>query len=159
MNFILKTMDGNRFKITQEEYLASLKGDGLLVFKSCGVTINKSRIESIFPETLADEIEDRKTQLTGVLHDGTRVKRHFGEWVDCNMVPDDRGSYVPVKLDPVYYPEIASDSVLTEKEFEKIKMLPVEERKAIVSKSNRTKALELAPLKSLLEAKYDRSHD
>lgn len=151
MNFVLKTMDGNRFKITQEEYLASLKGDGLLVFKSCGVTINKSRIESIFPETLADEIEDKKSQITGVLHDGTRVKRHFGEWVDYSTVPDDRGHYVPVRLDPVYYPEIATDNVMTEKEFEMVKGLPVEERKALVSKGFREKSLGFTPMNALLE--------
>ena len=127
--FILKTMDGNKFKITEKEYQATIVGDGLLVFSSCGITINKSRIESIYPENMADQIQEKKEQKTGRLHDGTRVRRHFGEWVDAEFTAvDDRGNTVPVRIDPVYYPEVSRDCVATEEEYEKIKSLPTAEK-------------------------------
>jgi hypothetical protein len=135
--FILKTMDGNQYKITEEEYKKAIVGDGLLVFQSCGVTINKSRIESIFPESMADEVETKKALQTGRLHDGTCVRRHFGEWVDAdNMAVDEKGNYAPVKLDKAYYPEIALDKVFTEKEFVAVKHLPPEERLKLLTQGD-----------------------
>lgn len=125
MRYIVKTMGGEKIFITEAEYKTILATpNGFIAFPSCGVTINTSRIESVYPESLADEITERKEQKTGVLHDGTRVRRYFGEWVDADsFVPDDKGNYQPVRLDPNYYPEVARDCVPTEKEFEEMRML------------------------------------
>lgn len=126
-------MDGDQFTISEIEYQSVLQAKGLIFIKSLGVTINTSRIESIYPVSMADTLQDRKQQQTGVLHDGTKVKRHFGEWVDMfTQVPDDNGNYRPVKLDPTYYPEIARDCVPTEQEFEKLRELPTDQRLAII---------------------------
>ena len=121
-------MDGNHYTITDDEYQKAIIGDGLLVFRSCGITINKSRIESIYPESMADQVEDKKLQQTGRLHDGTLVKRHFGEWVDAySAITDDDGKSQPVRLDRNYYPEVAMDAVMTDNEYAKVKHLPREE--------------------------------
>lgn len=133
MNYILKTMGGEKIIITEAEYKTVLsKPQGFIAFPSCGITVNASRIESIYPESNANEIEDRKTQMAGVLHDGTLVHRHFGQWVDAtNQVPDDKGNFAPIRIDPDYYPEVARDCVPTLEEFEKkYSMLPVTERLA-----------------------------
>lgn len=115
-------MNGDIFEITEKEYKQIGQSQGLVYIKSCDSTINVSSIVSIFPKSKADEIEKRKEQQTGVLYDGTRVKRYFGQWVDnFNQVPDDKNNYHPVKIDPNYYPEIAMDIVATEKEFKQIK--------------------------------------
>jgi len=119
MSYILKTMDGGKFTITDGEAKKLVNAKGMVMIKSCGSIINTASISTIFPESQADEIEDKKNQQTGVLHDGTLVKRHFGKWVDANnQVPDDKGNYQPLNLDSNYYPEIARDCVPTEKEFE-----------------------------------------
>ena len=53
-----------------------------------------------------------KKEITeGRLHDGTRVIKRFGEWVDKHN-PD-------VKLDYSYYPELANDTVQSEEEYSK----------------------------------------
>ena len=153
MDFILKTMDGNKYKITEDEYKKAIIGDGLLVFKSCGVTINKSRIESIFPEAMADDVEKKNAQQTGRLHDGTRVIRHFGEWVDADsMAIDNKGNCVHVRLDRAYYPEVASDKVFTEEEYEQAKALPIEERRLMLAdgKTHRQKSKELTSISKLM---------
>lgn len=130
MRYIVKTMGGEKIFITEAEYKTILATpSGFIAFPSCGVTINASRIESVYPESIVDEITERKEQKTGVLHDGTRVRRHFGEWVDADLsVPDDKGNYQPVKLDPNYYPEVARDCVPSEKEFEEMRMLAPADR-------------------------------
>jgi len=53
----------------------------------------------------------KKSKMTeGRLHDGSRVVKKFGQWVDA-INPG-------VKIDPHYYPEIASDDVLSEEEWQ-----------------------------------------
>jgi hypothetical protein len=48
---------------------------------------------------------------SGRLHDGTKVIKKFGQWVDAQN-PE-------LRFDLVYYPELAKeDGVLTEEEFE-----------------------------------------
>lgn len=134
MQFIVKTMSGDKIKITEDEYKMLLNSSGLVAFPSCGVTVNTSRIESVYAENHPDVIEDNQNQMYGRLHDGTRVRRHFGVWVDAdNQTVDDKGNYVPIRIDPNYYPEVASDSVFTEAEYEKIKHLPREEKLKLVS--------------------------
>jgi|TARA_R100001530_G_scaffold2201_3_gene3676 hypothetical protein len=138
MNYILKTMNGDRFTITEEEHKNIIVSNKDIISFSNGITIRRNVIATIFPKSQADEIEDKKNQQTGVLHDGTQVRKHFGQWVDANnQVPDDKGNYVPVKLDPNYYPEITRDCVFLEKEYNEIKDLPNEEKaKILLNKSN-----------------------
>ena len=128
-------MSGETYKINQSEYQIIIKADKGIFLPRLKVFINKSSISTAYPEHLAGEIEERKTQQTGILHDGTPVRRHFGQWVDAtNQTPDDKGNYSPVILDPYYYPEIVLDLVPTEKEFVGIKHLPTNERlKLIIS--------------------------
>ncbi len=125
-------MNGDRHKITEEQLKNLVLGDGLCVLKS-GEGIQKSRVENFFPDSMQAEIETKRDMQTGRLHDGTRVKRHFGQWVTENMAVDDNGKYVPVRIDPHYYPEVVQDKVFSEEEFEKIKHLPTAERLQLVS--------------------------
>ncbi len=120
-------MNGDRHKLTEDQLKKLVLGDGMCVLKT-GEGIQKSRVENFFPETMQNQIEEKKEMQTGRLHDGTRAKRHFGQWVTENMAVDDKGNYVPVRIDPHYYPEVARDCVVSETEFEKLKELPVAER-------------------------------
>ena len=43
-------------------------------------------------------------------------------------MPDDKGNYTPIRIDPSYYPEVALDCVPTEAEYAEIKHLPKEEK-------------------------------
>ena len=122
MTMILKTMDGNRFEITDQEYQnLNATSSQLAHFPSINTVINKNRIESIYPKSTADDVEARKVQQTGVLHDGTKVIRRFGEWVVAGETAiDDIGNYVPIKLNKDYSPEVARDCVATEAEYKKV---------------------------------------
>ena len=133
MNYILQiTNDDKKIRITKEEaeIIAKAPDDKSITISRLGVVVQK-RMVMIYPEQR--EFDDKTKQINGVLSDGTMVKKYFGQWVDANSVaPDDSGNYHPVRLDPVYYPEIALDKVLTTDEYEKIKHLPLEERKKII---------------------------
>lgn len=123
MKFILQFTTGEKFKITKEEaeLIAGASDNQSITIKRLGMVVQK-RMAQIYPIEHPDVIDDRKRQLTGILHDGTKVRRHFGEWVCAdNLVPDDTGDYVPVKLDRQYYPEVALDNVATEQEFKQIR--------------------------------------
>lgn len=102
---------GFSIEITEREYKGMEGKEGLLFFPSCNTTINTSSIAIIRPKDL--KIDD-KGQTTGRLHDGTRVKKLFGHWVDAEMVDHDGK---PIKLDPHYYPEVVRDEVMTEDEW------------------------------------------
>ena len=133
MNYKIIMMSGEKYSVNKSEYQAIMKADKGIFVPRLEVYINKSSISTAYPLEKADEIEDRKMQMTGVLHDGTKVKRHFGVWVDMqDSIPDDEGKYQPIKIDPEYYPEVAKDCVATEQEFEKVRSLPLEERKSII---------------------------
>ena len=122
MNYILQLTTGEKFIINQQEAetIIKTKDDGSIAIKRIGVFIQK-RMCLIYPEHSADRLEERRKQQTGILHDGTNVRRHFGQWiVDSGLVPDDNGDYQPVRLDRQYYPEVALDAVATEEEFMKI---------------------------------------
>ena len=119
--FILKTIGGDKIKITEEEHKNILMAKTDVITLSSGITIRKNMIAIIFPESRADEIETRKKQQTGILHDGTRVVRHFGRWVLAgDIVPDDNGNYQHIEIDQNYYPGVATDCVATEKEYEQV---------------------------------------
>lgn len=150
--FILATSVG-KFRITDEEAkdLAKVKG-GEVFIRSIGASVNLAYKAALYPENHPDVIEERKNQQTGRLYDGSRVKRHFGTWVDAdNTTVDDKGNYVPIRIDPNYYPEVATDSVFTEEEYEKIKHLPTQEKlKLVVGERGQRKTSELTSIGTLL---------
>lgn len=77
------------------------------------------------------ELEDKKNQKEGTLHDGTQVIRHFGSWyLDGDF--DEKGNPWR-RIDQEYYPEIQRDCVSTRKEFQlKYKALPRKERLKLI---------------------------
>ena len=127
MNYKIVMMSGETYLVNKSEYIAIMKADKGIFVPRINVFINKSSISTAYPEGMV--VVDRKEMTTGVLHDGTRVKRHFGQWVDAdNTAVDDKGNYSPVRISTEYYPEVAKDCVMTEAEFLEVKHLPKEER-------------------------------
>lgn len=117
---ILKTMDGVVIPVGEGEAeqiakaIHNAKQSHILVR---GALIPRSSI-ALYPDEFWGE---RAKQ--GRLHDGSRVVREFGRWVDA------RDSKVAISLE--YYPELAKDEVMTEAEWQKHKldsMAPGEER-------------------------------
>ncbi len=108
--YIVKMMSKDKIDITEEEYqkIIASKASGLIFIERLKGSINLNSVESILPEEL---ITGEMTE--GYLHDGTRVVKQFGIWVDASN-PD-------VKLDRSYYPELAEDRIFSKKEMEKIK--------------------------------------
>jgi len=109
----IKMSTGDKFTITEKEAFDLLKGDskGQVGIMSLRGSLNMSHVVYILPE---DKI-DRSKMTSGILHDGTRVIKRFGEWKDANN-PE-------VKLDYNYYPELGTDEVLTEDEYQNKKLL------------------------------------
>jgi len=136
-------MGGEKFKITQDEFKQIGNSKGAVYIKSADSWINMSTVATIYPEKNQNDILDRKQLTTGILHDGTRVIRHFGSWVDASQeVPDDNGNYKKIQLDPEYYPEVALDKVFTEKEYQEIKQLGTEEKlQLLIGNDSRAKRL------------------
>ncbi len=123
--YIVKLINGDSTRITEEEYQKLAGKTGLVFVPSTGETINLASVSHILPE---DSDDSRERQKRGVLHDGTRVIKQFGEWVDADSPTDERGLRI-VRLDPKYYPETARDCVPTPEEFEReYKALPPSER-------------------------------
>jgi hypothetical protein len=122
MNYVLQLTTGEKFRINkiEAESIIGVKSDGSIAIKRLGIMIPK-RMCIIYPEHSADRIEEKKKQQTGILHDGTLVKRHFGQWVLNDLVPDENGNYQPIKIDPTYYPEVYADAVASEDEWKQIK--------------------------------------
>lgn len=126
MNFIVKLINGDRHVLTPDEYAALLK-TGNVACKNTGAFVNLKSVSDAFSEDVAESVEGKPRQLHGVLHDGTRVVKQFGEWFDAVSL-DERGKYC-VRLDPGYYPEVARDCVPTPEEFERdYRALPTSER-------------------------------
>lgn len=133
----IKMMGGETFVVTVEEYQAIIKSTAPVFLSRLEVYLNKNSISTAYPENIADKTEDRKNRQQGVLHDGTRVRRHFGQWVDgSSSVPSmkETGDYIPVIIDPTYYPEVARDCVPSPEEYAAIAHLPTAERKALILK-------------------------
>lgn len=121
-NFILKFTTGGQIEITEKEYKTIFNADdnASIGIERLGIMVQK-RMVQIFPKNIVNQIEDRKNQQIGILHDGEKVKKHFGQWVsDSGEMPDDKGNYSPIKLDTQYYPEIALDNVATPQEWQRI---------------------------------------
>ncbi len=110
---IIKMMSGDLIAITEKEYqsLAKLKS-GLVFIPSLDEMLNVSSIERVMTEE-----GYKKIATHGILHDGTKVIKRFGEWVSAKA-PE-------VKLDRNFYPEITKDTVeaVLPEEFQEVKML------------------------------------
>lgn len=103
MNYIIKTVDGATIPISEKQYReildAEASGNARIFIKGAAIRINTV---NIYPEDFLEQTE-------GVLHDGTKVIKKFGEWRDAK---DSN-----VRLDPVYYPEVAKDEVMTPNQY------------------------------------------
>lgn len=103
-------MDKATFVLSDSETRGVLdaikRGDKYITIQ--GAFILTSSVSGIYPEEALDKNE------TGRLHDGTKVIKKFGQWVDART-PD-------VRLDPSYYPEVATDGVLSELEWKRGKL-------------------------------------
>ncbi len=108
--------------ITEEEknMIALIPNDQSIAISRLDLIVQK-RFCNIMPANNPDMIKDREKQQTGRLHDGTRVKKHFNIFVlDGHDVPDDKGVYSPVNLNPEVYPEARIGVVATEEEWQEI---------------------------------------
>ena len=108
MKYQITMSGGDKYFIPEEEAkkIAGIEAKGLTFVPSIKGFINLSFVQSVIPE---DRI-DRSKQTKGILHDGTKVIKKFGNWVDANN-PE-------VHLLGEYYPEIVTDNVMTEEEYE-----------------------------------------
>lgn len=104
----LKMMSGDIVKITDQEALNIQGKSGLVFVPSIKGLINLNSVESVLPIGVLKNINE------GYLHDGTKVIKKFGVWIDANN-PE-------IKLDYKFYPELAKDEVLSENPKEKIKI-------------------------------------
>jgi len=106
MNYIVTMMDGSKVAITEQEYKNMAGKTGLVHAPSCDTIINLSSVVII---RRSDDPLQIKSQKNGRLHDGTRVIKKFGQWID---------EYSGVSIDSTYYPEVAEDTVMSEEEWE-----------------------------------------
>lgn len=151
MNFIVKMMDDSKVEITEEEFLKLKEKEGLVWIPSIKQAINTKSISQIL---LKDDYErgiNREDQREGMLHDGTKVIKYFGQWCIAGEI-DDTGK--PTKIiDPQYYPEVAKDCVPTSSEYyTKYAHLSLPQRKALIGGQGREKS-EFKPLNGLLAEK------
>jgi len=135
-NYLIKFFDKTTLEITEEDYKNLIGKDGLVFLKSVGQSFNTSNIARIVPVSQADQLEDKRNQNEGVLHDGTVVIRHFGSWyMDGEFDADGKPTR---RIDSTYYPEVARDCVVSKKEFEtKYKALPRPERLKLMCEGTR----------------------
>ena len=116
MNYIVKMINGDRHVLNHAQY-TELQEQGE-VFTKNGVNIVKRSMSNAYPESEQEAVEGKEKQKLGILHDGSRVMRQFGEWVPVDGERDERG-LIRTRLDPQYYPEAAKDLVPTPEEFER----------------------------------------
>lgn len=138
-NFIIELFGGSKIEITFEEYQSLIGSSGLVFLKSCSQTINTSAIKRICPKKVhdIDQMMMRKEkQKEGILHDGTQVFRHFGQWYKINGDYDEKGNPT-TRFDPELYPEVGHDCVPTKEEFYcYYAHLPQQERLPLILKRN-----------------------
>ena len=89
--YILKLMDGGKYKITKEEAQSLVGKSGLVIIKSLKGMINIASISSILPEEIAEQ--NRKQTK-----DRQWCIKKFGEWY--------LESDPTIKVDLNYYPEL-----------------------------------------------------
>ena len=100
-------MTGDSFEITKEEAKNIQGKSGLVYVPSIDGMINISSISCVLPKELVKKD-------SGYLHDGTKVVKKFGQWVDAGN-PN-------VRLSTSFYPELARDEVLDENPKDKKKL-------------------------------------
>lgn len=133
--YILKTFDKVEFKVTDEEALKI--AEALNAGKQKAITLQGnivllSSISGIIKEEKMLEHEGEKDHKVGVLHDGTRVVKQFGEWFCMGGERDEDGHYA-VRPDIDYYPEVRMDCVPSVITYEtKFASLPLDERKTLM---------------------------
>lgn len=102
----LRTYDKAKITLTQAQADAVLRaitqGDKFVILKKAYILV--SNISGIYPLELVEE------HTNGRLHDGTRVVKMYGRWVDADN-PD-------IKLSYSHYPELANDTVMTERQYQ-----------------------------------------
>ena len=95
------------------------KSSGMVYFKNLDREVNMSSVEQVM--TKLDYQIEQADHNRGILHDGSRVVKRFGLWLEAND-PN-------TAIDPKYYPEILQDKVPTIAEYEqKYAHLPEEKR-------------------------------
>lgn len=116
MKYVVTTSTKEKYIITESEAQNIAKGElkGLVYVPSIKGYINLSFVVSVTSEAVHAEAN----QTEGRLHDGTRVVKKFGRWVDA-INPD-------IELSTNYYPELASDEVMTEYEYQENKKAALE---------------------------------
>jgi len=120
------TYDKHEFLVSDEvaKKVMTAKAQGADDVFLDGAYVACSNISGIYP----DDVEDRRSQVYGVLHDGSKAIRQYGRWFDPHGSRDEHGNY-EVSFDPLYYPEVSMDCVPTPSEFEKhYALLPAKER-------------------------------
>ncbi len=114
-NYIVRLMNKSEITITEREYHNLANKSGLIHIPSQDRIINTNSIVEVMAEE--DARMERKNNLTGILHDGTPVIRHFGGWYVQGEIMEEGGKIVPsVVVDPTYYPEVARDCVPSNEE-------------------------------------------
>ena len=93
----VKMMSGDTLEITNEEAKNITGKSGLTYVPSLNGLLNLSSVESVLPDSAI------KNKNEGWLHDGTKVIKQFGVWVDAKN-PE-------VRLNYDFYPELAKDEV------------------------------------------------
>lgn len=117
MEYVIKTFDNEIIEITADEFQNIVGKNGMVYIPSKGEFINTSTIKRIIPRStyLVDKMLDRADQREGVLHDGTRVVKYFGQWFGAGDVDEHGRPYRVVPLDN--YPEAAKDCIPTPEEY------------------------------------------
>lgn len=129
MDYVIKLFDGGQIKITEFEYKKLLElwqKEDKFAFPSNGQLIDKKLINRILSiddyeaEKTASNIEKKRKQQIGILHDGIKVVKHFGRWVKADTAYyDDAGNlfYEGTEFDFNYYSELALNKVKTPEEY------------------------------------------
>ena len=104
----ITTFDDNAIYVSDEHATMVLEAmrKGMKYVQLEGSTLAVSNIASILEENRL-----KNTTNYGRLHDGSRVRRVFGEWRDIYDTE--------VRIDPKYYPEVAEDCVPSFEDYDK----------------------------------------
>lgn len=128
--YVLKTFDKTEFNISELEALAIAEAMNAGKQKAItlqGNIIALSSISAILKEEKALEHGNTEAKF-GVLHDGTRVIRQFGEWF-CMSGEKDENNLYEVRPDIEYYPEVRANRVPSLEMFNlRFEHLPTSER-------------------------------
>jgi hypothetical protein len=96
-----------QFELTEEEF------KGALTAFNSGKNVWVERLKVHLSPFYKWAGEKPKSMINiGRLHDGSRVKKVNGQWVD--LIDSS------IKIDPSYYPEIAKDEVMSEEDWQEM---------------------------------------